>query len=511
MRISNNIMALNTHRQYAINNSNVAKSTEKLSSGYRINRAGDDAAGLAISEKMRAQIRGLNMASKNSQDAISLVQTAEGALTETHSILQRMRELAVQSASDTNDSQIVDRDALNEEFQALKAEINDIANKTAFNGKKLLNGDFTSASTSVTNIESNVSVTAGSGATAGTTTLSIGSFTAATAATAGSTGSFTTDTVVSALAQNAAPTVTGASTNGAYTLRATANGAANVDYSLVDASGNTVATITDQTVAAGATTLNFGNYGSYDMTLAAGADQAGVVGELDASSSVGFSITGAADATPLSFEIGSATFSAASTSGEVATGITVDLSGINWSGLTDQASVEAAIFGSGNNSGDVTVVEGKGLVIQTGANSSDELSITIDDMSSSALKIDTFTADAIAAVTAQGKNVSIVAGAAVDLKSQESASVAIQSIDTAINTVSTQRSKLGAYQNRLEHKINNLDTSAENLQAAESRIRDLDMAAEMTAFTQNNILVQAATSMLAQANSAPQGVLKLLG
>ncbi|HPY37660.1 MAG TPA: flagellin, partial [Clostridia bacterium] len=141
MRINNNLMALNTFRQYTVNNGNAAAATEKLSSGVRINRAGDDAAGLAISEKMRAQIRGLNMASKNSQDAISLVQTAEGALTETHSILQRMRELAVQSASDTNE-ETVDRVALNAEFAQLKDEINDIADKTKFNNKELLKGTF---------------------------------------------------------------------------------------------------------------------------------------------------------------------------------------------------------------------------------------------------------------------------------------------------------------------------------------------------------------------------------
>ena len=143
MRINNNITALNAHRQYGINNTLIGKSVEKLSSGYRINRAGDDAAGLAISEKMRAQIRGLTMASKNSQDAISLVQTAEGALQETHNILQRMRELAVQSASDTNET-TVDRDALNKEFQQLISEINDIASKTKFNDQPLIDGTFAS-------------------------------------------------------------------------------------------------------------------------------------------------------------------------------------------------------------------------------------------------------------------------------------------------------------------------------------------------------------------------------
>ncbi|HHX24366.1 MAG TPA: flagellin, partial [Thermoanaerobacterales bacterium] len=141
MRINNNIMALNTNRQLGINNSNTAKSLEKLSSGYRINRAGDDAAGLSISEKMRAQIRGLNMASKNAQDGISLIQTAEGALTETHAILQRMRELAVQSASDTN--QDVDRKAIQDEIDQLAVEITRIANNTEFNQQTLLNGGIT--------------------------------------------------------------------------------------------------------------------------------------------------------------------------------------------------------------------------------------------------------------------------------------------------------------------------------------------------------------------------------
>ena len=143
MRINNNIMALNTHRQLSINNTNTAKSLEKLSSGYRINRAGDDAAGLAISEKMRGQIRGLNMASKNAQDGISLIQTAEGALTETHEILQRMRELGAQSANDTNTES--DRAELQKEVDQLSQEISRIANNTEFNTQKLLNGAFSGA------------------------------------------------------------------------------------------------------------------------------------------------------------------------------------------------------------------------------------------------------------------------------------------------------------------------------------------------------------------------------
>lgn len=273
MRIQHNISALNTHRNLSFNTAQSAKNLEKLSSGYKINRAGDDAAGLAISEKMRAQIKGLDMATKNSQDSISLIQTAEGALNETHAILQRMRELSVQSANDTNET--LDREFLQDEIEQLTAEITRIADTTEFNEKKLLDG---------------------------------------------------------------------------------------------------------------------------------------------------------------------------------------------------------ALSGAGN-----------GLVFQIGANENQNMSLQIKDIGAAALKID-----------------------GLDIETRTGATAAIVAIDDAIKNVSTQRSALGAVQNRLEHTINNLGAASENLTAAESRIRDTDMAAEMMAFTKNNILTQAAQSMLAQANQQPQGVLQLL-
>jgi flagellin len=269
MRIQHNISALNTHRQLAFNNTQAAKNLEKLSSGFRINRAGDDAAGLAISEKMRGQIRGLEMASKNAQDAISLIQTAEGALTETHAILQRMRELAVQAANDTNVA--ADRTAIQSEINALVSEINRISANTEFNTQKLLDGTFSNK------------------------------------------------------------------------------------------------------------------------------------------------------------------------------------------------------------------------VFHIGANSGQSITLSISSMSASALSIDS-----------------------LSVSNATNANSAITSINTAIETVSSERSALGAVQNRLEHTINNLGATVENLTAAESRIRDVDMAKEMMAFTKNNILMQAAQSMLAQANQQPQGVLQLL-
>jgi flagellin len=281
MRINHNISALNTYRQLTVNVTASSKSLEKLSSGYRINRAGDDAAGLAISEKMRGQIRGLEMASKNAQDGISLIQTAEGALNETHAILQRMRELAVQSATDTNTDD--DRAELQKEVEQLLEEIDRIADNTEFNTKKLLDGSFKDAVFQI-------------GANAGQTVeLSIGKM----------------DTAV---------------------------------------------------------------------------------------------------------------------------------------GVSGSGAVEAGLEISG-----------------------------------------------------------------IDISTQSGASAAITTIQTAINTVSSERAKLGALQNRLEHTINNLGTAAENLTASESRIRDVDMAKEIMEFTKNSILQQAAQAMLAQANMQPQGVLQLLG
>ena len=270
MRIQHNIAALNTHRNLGMNNEAASKNLEKLSSGYKINRAGDDAAGLSISEKMRGQINGLNMASKNAQDGISLIQTAEGALNETHAILQRMRELSVQSANDTNVTE--DRGAIQKEMDALSEEITRISTDTEFNTQKLLNASFS------------------------------------------------------------------------------------------------------------------------------------------------------------------------------------------------------------------------GKVFHIGANKDQKITLSIGKMDAATL----------------------LGNAKTDISTQTNANTAIKTVNDALSKVSTERSKLGAVQNRLEHTINNLGATAENLTAAESRIRDTDMAKEMMNFTKNNILTQAAQSMLAQANQQPQGVLSLL-
>ncbi|MDL2220232.1 flagellin [Eubacteriales bacterium OttesenSCG-928-N14] len=377
MRIQNNLMALNTHRQYGINTASVAKNTEKLSSGYRVNRAGDDAAGLAISEKMRAQIRGLTMASKNSQDAISLVQTAEGALQESHQILQRMRELAVQSASDTNE-QTIDRGALDAEFQQLISEIDETALKTKFNTMGLIDGTYSGKANA--------------------------------------------------------------------TVRPDPNG--TLVFSFVPAEDLEASTAEMQL-----------QFASMKFTAEDGGAESA---EIDADVHLKAGVH--------SIEI--------LKGGEVYGTITYRLD-------EDMSASELqAAMGNGVR---YDITRGVDFYVQTGANEGDNLVINIDKMDASTLGVKT-----------------------ASVATRENASKAITTVDDAINKVSSQRGVLGALQNRLQHKINNLDTSAENLQAAESRIRDLDMAKEMTEFTKNNILVQASTAMLAQANAAPQGVLSLL-
>ncbi|KMK71385.1 flagellin Hag [Bacillus safensis] len=302
MRINHNIAALNTLNRLSANNGASQKNMEKLSSGLKINRAGDDAAGLAISEKMRGQIRGLEMASKNAQDGISLIQTAEGALTETHSILQRVRELVVQ-AGNTGTQQGEDLTAIKDEMDALIEEIDGISDRTEFNGKKLLNGAFKASTPPV-----------------------------------------------------------------------------NTDPS---------------------------------------------------------------------------------------------------------------------------------LVFQIGANATQQIKVNIQDMGADALGVDNGTGGIVANQSIKDLDVTAFATNAADA-TDVGFDTQLKIVDSAINQVSSQRAKLGAVQNRLEHTINNLGASSENLTAAESRIRDVDMAKEMSEFTKNNILSQASQAMLAQANQQPQNVLQLL-
>jgi flagellin len=458
MRINHNISALNTYRQLTINNTAGNKSLEKLSSGYRINRAGDDAAGLAISEKMRGQIRGLNQAERNSQDAISLIQTAEGALNETHSILQRMRELAVQSASDTNTD--ADRAEIQKEIEQLTSELDRISTDTEFNTKKLLDGTISNSAKLDAANAAKLSGVAISDDTlvGGDYTVTVSSVTAtATMDEAGSTTMNDTITIDDDGADLAA---------GSYTLELIANGT-NFDAVLKNAAGEEVASVfnealTNKTSAAtleiGGLTFNWGASSTGSNTIAAGTAKFTI--DIDAT----FSVKDSANK-----EIGATTVSN-NTNGKVNVGgLALEFN----ASLTESTST-------------VTVAT-DAVKFQIGANEGQQTALSISDMSAAALKVD-----------------------AIDLSTREGASSAITTIENAISTVSSERAKLGAMQNRLEHTINNLGTTSENLTASEARIRDVDMAKEMMEFTKNSILQQAATAMLAQANQQPQGVLQLL-
>jgi len=466
MIINHNISALNTYRQLTVNNNASSKSLEKLSSGYRINRAGDDAAGLAISEKMRGQIRGLNMASKNAQDGISLIQTAEGALNETHSILQRMRELAVQASNGTNTD--ADRAELQKEIEQLKSEIDRISTDTEFNTKKLLDGSVgnTVKFSDATNEAKLLgAVVVNDNIAAGTYTIKIAKD-----------GSEPLASV--AIDEGSGNNGTGASSvvfddtvkMGTYILELESTGTNVYRAILKDSNGNKLQIQEN-------VTLN-NAYGQGDAELSIGGIKFTWVG----ASGTGDPSTVAEGETVVNV---TGTFNVTVTDAE-GNVVTETVSG-NKSGTVKVAGLEISFDSSVAENESKASVSINAVLFQIGANAGQYTKLGISDMSSKALKVD-----------------------GIDLSTAESASEAITTIDQAIQSVSSERAKLGAIQNRLEHTINNLGTSAENLTAAESRIRDVDMAKEMMEFTKNSILQQAAQAMLAQANQMPQGVLQLL-
>lgn len=451
MRINHNIAALNTYRSLSANSTSTQKSLEKLSSGLRINRAGDDAAGLAISEKMRGQIRGLDQASRNAQDGISMIQTAEGALNETHSILQRMRELAVQAASDTNTS--ADRQNIQSEIDQLATEVTRISTDTEFNTKKLLNGEMgktyaVASNTGPVNLQNLQLV--GSDITTGSYTIEVHTF---------GTDTFTvnTDTATPGLGVGDIAAAAG-SKYGNYTLNVS-NFGATADLQLTGPDG-TVTTKTGQALAAdntiGGITFHFDSH------------------NITSNGTVTFSVTSAGVRVDMSGAKTVDSSAIASYAGE-----TLNIGGFQFDLKTGYA------VASTNNV--VYNVTDKAVKFQIGANANQSTSMAINNMSGTALGVN-----------------------ALVVTNQTGANVAITTIDTALTTVSSERAKLGAMQNRLEHTIANLGTTSENLSASESRVRDVDMAKEMMEFTKNNILSQAAQAMLAQANQQPQGVLQLL-
>lgn len=568
MRINHNIAALNTYRQLSAASTAQSKSMEKLSSGLRINRAGDDAAGLAISEKMRGQIRGLEQASRNAQDGISLIQTAEGALNETHSILQRMRELAVQSANDTATES--DRKEIQKEMDQLIEEIDRIGNTTEFNTKTLLNGG---VGTSL--VSSNSAALKGVSTTSDTKSgVYTVDFTAATRATLTSNAIATASGITNAQIININGTSISLSANDtlgevASKINAVSNSTgvrAAVQQNTAAGSQRLVletiefgseATINISSETSGVSLSNIG-LSSVTTLSAAGTDATGTIngatavgkgntltlkGTTNNAEGLTVEAVNTDTAATVSIDLGSDANAVTATGNIYVNGVSIAVADADtMQGLVDKINAKSAESGvtaslsgttltltsmvkgdnasvtlegdgtvrinsknftSGNdgvqsdtgssninnslNDGVITVNKDNVLKMQIGANEDQNMEVSINDMRATALGVQN-----------------------IDVTTQAGANDSITTINKAIEKVSAERSKLGAYQNRLEHTINNLGTSAENLTASESRIRDVDMAKEMMEQTKNSILAQAAQAMLAQANQQPQGVLQLL-
>lgn len=432
MVVQHNLTASNANRQLAITTGAQAKSSEKLSSGYRINRAGDDAAGLKISEKMRSQVRGLKRASTNAQDGVSLIQTAEGALNEAHSILQRMNELAVQGANDTNEK--IDRDAIDQELAALTAELDRISETTQFNKQNLLDGKFTNKKLQVgANADQKIEI-------------SISNMNAKTLG------------LTSITTKSAKP------------------GVKTVVESI------TVASTLQNTISIGKVVYN-GVSKAYVITTTYTKNMNNLIKSFqkDISESIR-NLSNKAYGQQMDPDTRSLYFKDSHTSTRYlkrSTAVLADLS-------VAKAKVDTELT---NNGGKYLKTSTKTLSTPTFANKA----YTSKRVKASAVPSVAATVISVPKVT-----------------DYETANATLKAVQAAIDKVSEQRSALGALQNRLEHTIANLDNVAENTQAAESRIRDTDMASEMVEFSKNNILAQAGQSMLAQSNQATQGVLSLL-
>ena len=442
MVVQHNLTAMNSNRMLGLTTTSQAKSTEKLSSGYKINRAADDAAGLSISEKMRKQIRGLTQASTNAQDGISAVQTAEGALNEVQDMLQRMNELAVKSANGTNSE--TDRSYIQNEIDQLTTEIDRVSETTKFNETYLLKGDRSA--------DKKWSFTYA--------TQTAAAATPGQAATAAANGAGVTAVAIKAGKEDAVIDETYTYKNNRWEDAAGNDQTAFVNATF-DLTGTAQAndTITTTAKVAGTPAVDAGTKSFYDAD-----------GNKISANALADYINVADDGT-MTLKSGATTIYKDK---DATTAVTdTDLTG--GTNLTSARDLTGALT----------------LKLHVGADATDnnQISVNIDAMSAKGLGVN---------------------GLKVDGADDTKAKDAIDTIKAAIQTVSTQRSALGAAQNRLEHTINNLDNVVENTTSAESQIRDTDMATEMVKYSNNNILAQAGQAMLAQANQSNQGVLSLL-
>jgi len=499
--INTNVMSLNAQRNLGKSQGALAKSMQRLSSGLRINSAKDDAAGLAISDRMTSQIRGLNQAARNANDGISLAQTAEGALQETTNILQRMRELAVQSANDTNSDS--DRQSLNAEVTQLKAELNRIAESTEFNGKSLLDGTMSNATFQV-------------GANEGTTETISFSINSAKGDTLGAVDAGTTTAAVAA---------TGDGTlNTSLSFTAVTEGTAgnNISVSLEGATATTeTSTVTFGVMAASSTQIVNSVTATADAngTGAAAADVAAGFAAYIADSSASF-IT--SNGTRVDF-IGTndTAFTAAGTASGTDLVYTSATAGVVTDIDVDDGTVSATAATTQGTTGEGVTVSGNDITVAIASGTTTTQVAGLIAAEGAAFALVTATGDGTAAVAeagislSSGTNESLTGASTlvdnIDVSSLAGAQSAINSVDAAISQVDTIRGELGAVQNRFESTIANLSNVSENLSAARSRILDADIAQETSAMTKNNILQQAGVSILAQANQVPQLALSLLG
>ena len=488
--INTNVMSLNSQRQLTKTQGMLSTSMQRLSSGLRINSARDDAAGLAISNRMTSQVRGLNQATRNANDAISLAQTAEGSLQEATTMLQRMRDLAVQSSNDTNSA--VDRANLQKEVAQLQQEIDRIATTTRFNGKQLLDGSFTAQTFHIGAFASeNISVSIGNSQSS-----SMGAYTVSANGTLNNAVAAAATLPANTVGAGEDLTVTGSL--GSSVIDVAANGTAQAIAAQVNA-----ATAGTGVEATALTQASFG-------TLSA----AGTVAfTLSGSSSAAISTT--VSATSDLTEIADAINAVTST-----TGVTAELAS-NRASMTlvsrdgYDIGIENLTLGGGGTMAvqglDASGANAGGAVTLTsGGNDSTRVGGTLSFTASDTFSVTSgATGGLFTATTANASSLSAVS--AIDIGTQTGANNALSVIDSAIQFIDNQRSDLGAVQNRLESTISNLSNVAENVSAARSRVVDADFAAETASLTKAQILQQAGTAMLAQANQAPQIALSLLG
>jgi len=474
MRINHNSLALNASDHFATINKNIAKSMERLSSGYKITSPADDAAGLAISVKMSSQIRGLDRASLNSNDGISVIQSAEGGMNEIHAILGRMRELAVQAANDVNSEE--DRDAIQEEINSLAQEIDQIAETTTFNGQELLNGDLTRRTLSS---DYNVQTTYLSEEVhEGIYSLEITAMATQASVTTGFSYSNATVTADQAgsihINEFLIEIKEGMSMTDVFSTLQTHLAKIDVDVFATTDGGATTADFTS-----GATVmLRNQHYGSDEkLDIRVSSDGlAGLLGLTDGQVVYGTDCEASLNVTDEGF-----TASA-----------TVDMKGNNLivtdrNGFEMKIDVDSDTLEKGTGSVEIEVFSAGIMVIQTGAYSGDEVHIDIPRMNSKSLGVDSLI-----------------------MYTQDYAANAISAIDEAVKLVSNIRSKMGAYENRLEDVYSNLEVQEESITAAYSRMIDTDMAEEMTNYTQQDVLAQAAISMMQKSNERPASILQLL-